>query len=120
VADLWGDGRLSAVAIGRELDMTKNQIIGIVDRNGLSRNGAARIPRRTIRRIAAQEKKAKKRAKRIEFPPTGRCLWGHGHVGEPGFHFCGERVRSFGDPWCERHAARVFTRAAKHVEAADD
>lgn len=43
---MWGEGK-SALTIGRELGLTKNQCIGIIHRAGLSRDKGARAPVRT-------------------------------------------------------------------------
>lgn len=41
------------------------------------------------------------------FPAPGGCLWPEGHVGEPGFHFCGAEAAP-GQSYCPTHRARAY------------
>lgn len=53
----------------------------------------------------------------IEFPPSGHCLYGHGHPNEPGFRFCGERVVEVGESWCADHFLVVYRPQARQEAA---
>jgi GcrA cell cycle regulator len=91
VAELFEEG-LTATEIGKRVGLTKNSVIGWLDRNGLKRKANDEL-------IYTPTPNP--------FPPAGHCLYGMGHPGEPGFRFCGE-VNARGRSYCEGHAAQIF------------
>ncbi len=100
---LWAEG-LSTAEIGRRLGITKNAVVGKAHRLSLTprpsplKHGVVARPRPT--KIA--------QSKVLGFAgPT--CSWPHGHPGEKGFHFCGDRAVG-GKPYCAEHAALAYVR----------
>jgi GcrA cell cycle regulator len=88
---LWIEG-LTTAEIGRRLGITKNAVVGKVNRLHLA-------PRQSP-------------IKRVEKPPVielkgPACSWPIGHPREPGFHFCGAAPVT-GKPYCTEHAAKAY------------
>jgi hypothetical protein len=106
--DLW-DNRpeLSAKAIGERLGATKSQVIGYAHRREWAER---RSPPRPPSDVVTVDL----------FPPSGRCVFPHGHPGQDGFHFCGEPVARVGLPYCPTHIAKAYQPApVKQRQAAE-
>ena len=102
--ELWETTDVSATNIGLELGTTKNAIIGKAHRLGL------RLRKMTIKPAPARP--------RIVIPDKG-CRWADRYPGDVDFAFCGEPVRKPGEPWCELHRSKVYTKASQQSEAAE-
>jgi hypothetical protein len=88
---LWA-AELPARAIGKELNMTRNAVIGRAWRSNLPSRAAQGV----IIAPAA-----------LEFPPSGACLWLDDER-----RFCAEPVAGEGEAWCAAHRARVYVRGS--------
>jgi GcrA cell cycle regulator len=102
LSGLWEEG-LSTAEIGRRLGITKNAVVGKAHRLELNpRPSPLKSP--PVRRSLGVS------------GPT--CSWPHGHPGEKGFHFCGERTLP-GKPYCAEHAALAYVKPkTQHSNAA--
>ena len=104
---------LTYQAAGERMSITKNKAIGKAKRLGLQ-SPRARGPRTgdepltLMQRLDALDRM---------IPRADGCRYAIGHVGEPGFHFCGKHVVSVG-AWCEEHRARVYQRTVREELAA--
>ena len=92
-------GTLTASAIAQSLGCTKNMVIGKCERAAITLPNS-----RTVWRTAPPTPNP--------FPARGRCLWGVGNPGEPGFHFCGVENAPGNRNYCHAHAARARPRNA--------
>lgn len=83
----------STAEIGRRMGITKNAVIGRLNRTGLTR--------RTPEALAPESYNP--------FAGIGRndCVWPLGQPLEPGFRFCGARAL-FERPYCAEHAALAY------------
>jgi len=103
---LWNEG-MATSEIGRQLDVTKNAVVGKVHRLGLPK-----------RQSPIQRKTTKK--KKVEAPEVisldklrpGMCAWPIGDPGTAGFHFCGEKSIE-GKPYCLKHCEMAYVRNIK-------
>lgn len=95
--------------IGSAVGCTKNMAIAKATRMGFERRPGAPLTPRQEAAIGALTK-APTQPPKMQFPPSGRCVWPNGHPGEEEFHFCGERVATSGAPYCGEHQARAFVR----------
>lgn len=86
----------SSLASEINLPITKNMVIGKCYRTGIALNNA-----RSSWRPAEPTPNP--------FPEPGHCIWGIGHPGAPGFHFCGEPNARV---YCEAHRALAYDRRA--------
>lgn len=131
---LWATGA-STAEIGRQIDVTKNAVVGKVHRLGLpgrpspirrdvggvKRPGQSHTgPSHTGPSHTGQESQAVSRqadqvvreAPRrpavidLHAPP---CQWPFGHPGDEDFHFCGAPVLA-SRPYCPEHCARAYVR----------
>ena len=99
--ELWASGA-TATEIGREMGCTKNAVLGQVHRVGLPkrfspiRKELPKLPKLPPARITMHN-----------IAHDG-CRWPFGHVGEEGFHLCGE-PSAFGKPYCHDHCIRAYT-----------
>ena len=92
LVQLFEEG-LPTAEIGRRLGLTKNAVIGRLNRNAMTRRAAPPKPQR-----------------RNVFEFTGpSCLWPHGHPSDVNFRFCGARPLP-GKPYCAEHAAIAYIR----------
>ena len=96
LSKLWDEG-LTTAEIGRRLGITKNAVVGKVNRLHLT-------PRQSP-------------IKRIEKPPVielkgPACSWPIGHPREQGFHFCGKPPLP-GKPYCTEHSAKAYVPASR-------
>jgi GcrA cell cycle regulator len=90
LAELFNQG-LPTAEIGRRLGLTKNAVIGRLNRNAMTRRVAPpKPPRRNVFEFAGPS-----------------CLWPHGHPSDTNFHFCGARPLP-GKPYCAEHAALAY------------
>lgn len=107
------------VAIAANLGVTKNQAIGKAQRMGFERAPDAPLSARQQGQRDAAAARTKESRPGIPdlFPGAGRCVFPHGHPGEPGFGFCGERAR-VGGPYCDEHHARAYHAPVKRDVAA--
>jgi GcrA cell cycle regulator len=85
--------------IGERLGLSKNQVIGIVWRAGMSepRAPAPAAPPQAV------------------FPERG-CLWPLGDPGTAEFHFCGAAKGAEG-PYCGEHRARAYLSGSRAARA---
>lgn len=90
-------------AIGRELGVSKNAVIGRAKRMGLTPRPS---PLAKCLHKLPQSSKVLVTLKNIA--PNG-CLWPTGHPGEDGFHLCGE-PKANGRPYCPDHCKRAYTK----------
>ena len=111
---LWAEG-LSAADIGKQLDITKNSVVGKVHRLGLPKRQSP------IKRVenddqpVAPKKKAKAEAPKLITLATlkgGMCAWPQGEPGTPEFQFCGKQSVP-GKPYCLDHCARAYVKSSK-------
>lgn len=94
--ELWATGA-TATEIGRDMGCTKNAVLGQVHRVGLPRRDSPiKLEPPKPHRITLHN-----------IDPNG-CRWPFGHVGEDGFHLCGE-PQAFGKPYCGDHCKRSYT-----------
>ena len=97
LAVLWAKG-FSIAEIGRQLGISKNAVVGKAHRLSLEPRPSP-LKRPPVRRMHGTNLLG--------------CSWPHGHPGEKGFHFCGERPLS-GKPYCADHAALAYVRPRSH------
>lgn len=104
LSSLWAEGH-STAEIGRRLGITKNAVVGKAHRLSLT-------PRPSpLKSGPVSRPRVKAVPKFLGFAgPT--CSWPHGHPGEKGFHFCGQRALS-GKPYCAEHAALAYVQPKK-------
>jgi hypothetical protein len=88
---LWAED-LPARAIGEELNVTRNAVIGRAWRTGLTS------------RVSKLEDVS---PARLEFPSPGACLWLDDER-----RFCADPVADEGSAWCAAHRARVYVRGS--------
>jgi GcrA cell cycle regulator len=92
LAELFAQG-LPTAEIGRRLGLTKNAVIGRLNRNAMTRRvPPPQPPRPNVFEFAGPS-----------------CLWPHGHPNDRNFHFCGARPLP-GKPYCAEHAAIAYIR----------
>ena len=89
-----------ATQIATELGTTKNAVLGMVHRLGLS----ARVVTQVVTT-----------APKPPLPPSSgsNCAWPIGDPRRPGFYFCGRKDLAPGKPYCVQHAAVAYQRMAK-------
>lgn len=84
----------STAAVGRMLGITKNAVIGRINRDrGYLRVEKPYTP--VVRR-------------RDPFPPAGTCLFPIGNPPDSDFHFCGGPLANAGKPYCGHHNAKAY------------
>jgi hypothetical protein len=76
-------------------------------RASLKPTAEARAAFPQLRASAGFSRSGENRLSVSAFPEPGGCLWPEGHVGEPGFHFCGAEAMA-DKPYCPEHAARAY------------
>ena len=107
--ELWKSG-LSTAAIGRELDVSKNAVVGKAHRLGLEPRPspiAAGSPRKTSG--AASGRKTREPARIADVIDLGpqMCRWPFGDPDDKDFHFCAVAAAP-GRPYCEEHCAVAY------------
>lgn len=147
VKRLWAEGLSDAqiaprLAALRGRPVTRNVIIGIRNRNGISRAtkpGQVRPrPRASAAAKARPERQASRRLAKLvaklgpALPPEplpGRklvplqelepksCRWPYGDPKQPGFGFCGDKAVE-GLPYCHGHALRAYETPAQRAARA--
>lgn len=125
----WDAGKSCSVIAAEMGGVTRNAVIGKAHRLGLESRPspikfAADSTRTALRRITAAHKEIStivpplfddtppptaKRTKRsaILGSSTADCQWPSGHVGEPGFHLCGEPSKA-DRPYCPKHCKLAY------------
>jgi GcrA cell cycle regulator len=128
LTQMWSAGH-SASAIGKQLGVSKNAVVGKAHRLKLParpspiRKGAGTpAPRRrqtvlpplpklqpTREAMIAPEpeQRPQPRAKLVSSPSGRDCQWPIGDPAQPGFHFCGDPA-VIGKPYCEKHCAVAY------------
>ncbi len=105
--DMWDAGD-SASAIGRELGVTKNSVIGKSRRLGLPARPSpivkAKTPKSSSRKAGSREKA---RISDVFLLDHNMCRWPFGNPDEKGFYFCCKAVAP-GKPYCEEHCATAY------------
>ena len=92
---LW-DAGYSASAIGKQIGITKNAVIGKAHRLGL-KSRPSPIKRKTFVLPTTNER---------------MCQWPIGNPGEPGFRFC-DQPAAPGRPYCNEHCVMAYRRKAE-------
>lgn len=119
---LWEAGH-SASAIGKQLGVSKNSVVGKAHRmklqarpSPIKRDGVKKarprasvivtVPRTPIRTIPQPEPTpVPTRVRRSGKGPS--CLWPIGDPGDSDFHFCGDTAVA-GKPYCSAHCAKAY------------
>lgn len=134
IAELWAKG-VTAVAIAREFDTTKNAIIGLVHRHKMQRDpGPNSIAIKTKKHQPPQQPKSASRGipqvqecdKLIPLPQRKSiwqlavkdCRWPVGHPDAKEFFFCGA-VKKDGSPYCVWHSSRAYSSPQNFEQASD-
>lgn len=82
---------LPASEVARRLGITKNSVIGAMNRAGITKRPHPIIPPPR------------------SFPPPDGCLWPCGDPGSPDFHFCGApKVPGPRSLYCQEHTERAY------------
>jgi GcrA cell cycle regulator len=121
--ELWmSEGKFSAGAIARQLNTSKNSVVGKAHRLGLAARPSPIKPagpngtQTKIRReqsLAVREvvKAAPVVEQAVKYSPFRTCQFIHGKE-RTEYRFCGEVVAS-GTAWCPEHYRRVYLSAVK-------
>ena len=96
IAALWLEGN-RATAIAWRLGVSRNVVLGVIDRRGLLRH------RERSDKHAAVTGGGEAMAR----VPRRGCLYPNGEPEEPGFKFCGAPVMA-GRPYCAEHCAACY------------
>jgi GcrA cell cycle regulator len=97
---LWGEG-LTTSQMGSRLGITKNAVVGKVNRLGLPKRGSP---------IKQKPKPAAVVCMSTLRP--GMCSWPDGEPGKEDFHFCGDPAEA-GRPYCTHHCERAYVKIPK-------
>ncbi|MBF0095505.1 MAG: global cell cycle regulator GcrA-like protein [Alphaproteobacteria bacterium] len=101
---LWNEG-LTTGEIGRQLDVSKNAVVGKAHRLGLTGRPSP------IRRAKAEKKEDTKIRSVVDLSAL-TCRWPIGDPRDANFHFCGKRVAA-GKPYCPDHASIAYVSSSK-------
>ncbi len=107
--ELWTRG-LSTAAIGRDLGVSKNAVVGKSHRLGLDPRPspiAARAPEKASGPSPRRKARAPARIGDVIDLGAQMCRWPFGDPGDEDFHFCG-RDAAPGKPYCEEHCAIAY------------
>lgn len=108
---LWASG-LSCREIGLKLGVTRSAVGGKARRLDLRWRGKQSTPpKHPTASIAGLTLD--------DWPKLGECLYPHGDVGDPDFHFCKKPVATNGAPYCFEHHKLCFV-AAKPMRRGHD
>ena len=124
LARLWGQGH-SASAIGKQLGVSKNAVVGKSHRLGLKPRpspiagkaaepaatgaapaAAAAVPAKPKAAKAAKPKEVARIGDIIDLGPQ-MCRWPFNDPGDEDFHFCGRQVTP-SKPYCPEHCAVAY------------
>lgn len=104
---MWADG-VSASAIGRELAVSKNSVIGKARRLNLAARPSP-IVQNAGKNPQPPGPKPRERLRISDVIQltSQMCRWPFGNPDEDDFHFCGKAVTQ-GKPYCEEHCAIAY------------
>lgn len=101
----------NAKAIGEAFGISKNAVIGLAKREGVSHPGAGPAHEAAAKARRANAKGRAKKPKKFvpkfiggPLPVKGLCKYPTGHPGEEGFGYCGHKQLD-GSPYCPEHHA---------------
>ena len=114
---LWATGA-STAEIGRQLDVSKNAVVGKVHRLGLPGRPSPIRRGATGKRQTGESQKSQEGQKSQEASEEARrpavidlhappCQWPFGDPDDEDFHFCGAPVLA-GRPYCPEHCGRAY------------
>ncbi len=120
---LWEAGH-SASAIGKQLGVSKNSVVGKAHRmklqarpSPIKRDGVKKarprasvivtVPKSPIRAVPPPEPMSAPRPRLRHSGKGPDCLWPIGDPGDSDFHFCGQAAVA-GKPYCAAHCAKAY------------
>ncbi len=113
---LWATGA-STAEIGRQLDVSKNAVVGKVHRLGLPGRPSPIRRKATGKKQTGESQESQEIREAREAPRRPAvadlhalpCQWPFGDPGDEDFHFCGAPVLA-SRSYCPEHCARAYVR----------